>query len=49
MTNDLAIRACEALVRAYKDGAAGQHIEWSDIDNAYELAVAALKKESKKK
>ena len=41
----LALEACDALVQAYKNGEASQHIEWEDVDIAYNLAVRALEAE----
>lgn len=34
---------CRALVAAYARGAEDEQMDWSDIDQAHEMAVAALK------
>jgi hypothetical protein len=37
--------ACERLVQAYKEGARNrEHIDWSDVDQAHELAIEAMEK-----
>ncbi len=36
------IAACRRLVKAYEDGADAEHVEWSDVDEAYRMALAAL-------
>lgn len=47
LTKTLALYACEQLVRAYRNGESGEHIEWNDIDHAHVLAKRALKAEKK--
>lgn len=44
MNNELAIRACRALVAAYQSAEdEGDDIDWQDIDDAHALACEALK------
>jgi hypothetical protein len=44
-SKSLALDACDALVQAYRNGEASQHIDWEDVDIAYNLAVKALEAE----
>jgi hypothetical protein len=38
-----ALWAAELLVRAYKNGEEGEHVDWSEVDTAHHAALEALK------
>jgi len=46
---ELALRACEMLVQAYKNGEESEHIDWNDVDQAHTQARLALRAEKREK
>jgi hypothetical protein len=43
-SHEALVRACRLLVEAYNNSEASEHVDWNDVDLAYDAALSALAK-----